>query len=286
MTTVADALRIAQRALEAAGNAEVRLEADVLLCHHTHLDRARLYARFHESLDQDVLAGLHSSLARRDKGEPLAYITGHRAFFGLDFVVDRRVLIPRPETELLVETVLEWLLAQPRATMADVGAGSGAIAVSVAVNQPGVRIYALDTAADALAVARRNAELHNVARRITFLQGDLLAPLPEPADVLVANLPYVREDQLPQWCGAGQVELAYEPLAALDGGPDGLAVIRHFLQQAPASVRPGGLVLLEMAWDQAVQVRALALAAFPHAVVTVHKDLALLDRMLRIDVPE
>jgi release factor glutamine methyltransferase len=215
----------------------------------------------------------------------VAYITGHREFYGLNFLVDRRVLIPRPETELLVDEALAWLRGRfgQRLTVADAGTGSGAIAVAIARKYPGGTVYATDASPGALAVAAENAERLGVAGRVMLLEGDLLTPLRVRVDLIVANLPYVREDQMPLWCGATQVELAFEPFDALCGGPDGLDVIRRLLQQAPQYLNPGGAVMLEIGADQGHAAEALAKEAFPQARVRVKKDLAGLDRLVVIE---
>ena len=148
---------------------------------------------------------------------PAAYITGHREFYGLDFAVNSSVLVPRPETELLVEKALELARERSLSTIADIGTGCGAIAVSLAVNLPQTRIYATDISAPALEVALSNCRKHGVTDRVTLLEGDMLAPLPEPVDLIVANLPYVREPEM-----TGVNTLGFEPPLALNGGPDGL----------------------------------------------------------------
>ena len=307
--TLAETLRRLTLALEDVAVDEARIEAEVLLRRHTGLTRAQILTRGNDPVEPGVEAAVQGSLQRRLRGEPLAYITGHREFFGLDFAVDHRVLIPRPETELLVETALAWVGAALVAaqagdvtpgrdpvnpadqgnrrpvTFADIGTGSGAIAVSLTVHHPGLCGYAVDVSAEALAVARHNARSHGVDGRIVFLQGDLAAPLPEPVDVLLANLPYLRQDQLPVWCGAAQVELAWEPLAALDGGPDGLDAVRRLLADAPRRLRPGGLMLFEIGSEQGAAALRLAAAAFPQAVVTLRRDLAGLPRMLSVAAP-
>ena len=287
MVTIAEAVEQVTRALEDAGSVEARLGAEVLLMRHADLTRAQLYSHWQEPLHVGVVATLRDSVARRAQGEPLAYVTGHREFFCLDFLVDRRVLIPRPETELLVETALKWLGTAPAGPkrVADVGTGAGAIAVSLAVHCPDALVDATDSSPSALEAARANAQRHGVARRIRMLEGDLLAPLPEPVDLLVANLPYVRDDQLPCRCGAGEIELAWEPLSALAGGPDGLHLIRRFLAQAPRYLRPGGSALLEIGWDQGPPVCSLAQEAFPGAAVSLHKDLAGHHRMVCVRRP-
>lgn len=287
MLTIAELFTTTRRALEGGGCLEAPLEAEVLVMRALGITRAHLYAHRGDTAPAEAAEKLAGWTRRRIAGEPLAYITGHREFYGLDLLVDPRVLIPRPETELLVDEALAWLRARAgeRLRVADVGTGSGAIAVSIARNYPGAVVYATDASADALAVAHTNAERLGVAGRVMLLEGDLLRPLQAEVDLVVANLPYVREDQMPQWCGAAQVELAYEPYDALCGGPDGLDVIRRLFEQAPRALLPGGAVMLEMGAGQAEAVAALAAEAFPEARLRTQKDLAGLDRILVVQTP-
>lgn len=282
MSTIHDLLTTTRRRLEAAGSLEAALEAEVLVMHTLGIARTQLYAHRGDVADDAAASVLEALVARRAKGEPLAYITGHREFYALDFLVDKRVLIPRPETELLVDEALAWLRGHfgQRLSIADVGTGSGAIAVSIARNYPGGAVYAIDASAGALEVAGANAERLGVAGRVMLLEGDLLRPLQVPVDLIIANLPYVREDQMPLWCGATQVELAFEPFDALCGGPDGLDAIRRLLQQAPAALRDGGAVMLEIGAEQGHAVTELAQQAFPEGRVRLKKDLAGLDRIV------
>ncbi len=280
--TVGEAVLRATQALEDAGSDEARLEAEVLVMHQTGLTRAALFKAWLDALSPQQETQLQTLVARRKQGEPLAYITGHREFYGLDFFVDNRVLIPRPDTELLVEAALKWLRAHTTPlTMADIGVGSGAIAISVTVHWPGLTVYAVDASAGALEVAAGNVATHNVADRVRLVRGDLLTPLPGLVDLIVANLPYLRDDQVPAWCGVGS-ELAWEPLDALAAGPDGLDALRRFFHQAPSYLRPGGALFAEIGFDQGEQVMALARSAFPQGDVGLLKDLAGLDRVVRV----
>lgn len=286
MASINEALIATRRALEESGSLEAPLEAEVLVREALGWTRTQLYTHRGDPLPEPAAAHLATATKRRTTGEPLAYITGHREFYGLDFSVDKRVLIPRPETELLVDEALAWLRTRNGRPLgvADVGTGSGAIAVSVARNFPGARVYAIDASADALAVAGANADRLGVAGRVMLLEGDLLAPLHVPVDLILANLPYVRLDQMPLWCGATQVELSFEPFDALCGGDDGLDAIRRLLQQAPAHLAQGGALMLEIGADQGPAVQALAEAAFPGARVHVKRDLAGLDRLVVVQL--
>lgn len=275
--TVGEALTWAARRLRPLTSSP-RLEAELLLAHL--LQRARPYLLAHPgaTLTPEQAATYAAHVTRRAGGEPLPYITGRVEFYGLDFTVAPAVLIPRPETELLVEEALRWLQDHPQATAADIGAGSGCIAVTLAVQSPALRLVATDCSPAALTVARANAARHGVAGRITFLEGDLLAPLPAPVDLIVSNPPYVAEDE---W-DALPPSVRREPRVALLAGPEGLDALRRLLAQAPALLRPGGLLLVEIGEKQDTAARALAQAAFPHADIRILTDLAGKERLLRV----
>ena len=263
--------------LAGRGTADGALEAEVLLRHALSLDRARLYASLQDEAEAPEVDLFNGLLERRLDREPLPYITAHREFYGLEFAVDSRVLIPRPDTEVLVEKALEMLEARPAGespVLVDVGTGCGAIAVALARHLPSARIYATDISEDALEVAWSNCLAHSVEERVRLLEGDLLEPLPEAVDLIVANLPYVRKGDFQDV----QRELLFEPRLALDGGPDGLDPIRRLLEQAPGALREDGAVILEIDPRQADAVTKLARRAFPGAQVSIARDLAGLDR--------
>jgi release factor glutamine methyltransferase len=255
-----------------------RLEAELLLVQL--LDRSRVYLLAHPeiTLTTTQVETYTALVRRRASGEPLPYLTGRAEFFGLEFTLTPDVLIPRPETEVLVEEALAWLRANRAETVADVGTGSGCIVVALAVHAPTLRCYATDTSRAALAVARANAERHAVAERVTFLEGDLLAPLPEAVDLIVSNPPYVGEDE---W-EALPPSVRREPRSALLSGSDGLDALRRLLQQAPAHLRPGGRMLVEIGERHGKAAQALARAAFPDADVRILPDLAGKDRALSV----
>jgi release factor glutamine methyltransferase len=213
--------------------------------------------------------------ARRAAHYPLPYLTGRAEFYGLDLWVTPEVLIPRPETELLVDLAL----AQQPASVVDVGTGSGCVAIALAVHLPRAFVYAIDVSSAALAVARGNAERHGVADRVRLIAGDLLTPRPRLVDLVVSNPPYVSADE---WATLPQSVRDYEPRLALDGGPDGLAVIQRLLSEAPAVLRPGGVLLLEIGAGQADAVKYLAQTAFPQASMRIHPDLAGRDRVVEV----
>lgn len=255
------------------------LDAQVLLANLLDQDRGWLLAHPEEALSEDQLDRLTRAEQRLARGEPLPYLLGHWEFFGLDFIVTPDVLIPRPETELLVETAMAWLEEHPLAPMAvDVGSGSGCIAISLAANLPGLQVAASDISFAALQVARQNASRRQVADRVHFFLGDLLAPTHGPFDLVCANLPYIPSRVL-----AGLPVADHEPRLALDGGPDGLRLISRLLNQLASRLAPGGLALLEIEATGGPAALALARAVFPQAGIQVLKDLAGLDRLVRID---
>jgi release factor glutamine methyltransferase len=236
-----------------------------------------MFSYLETQLNDEQNKSLEQVLKRRLSGEPTAYILGHKEFYGLDFIIDRNVLIPRPESELLVEKAINLARKRKIASIADVGTGSGAIAVSLAVNLPQVTVYAIDLSAQALDVARKNCNKQQIADRVILLQGNMLEPLPEPVDMIIANLPYVRASDLP----AGG-PLSYEPSLALDGGEDGLDKIQILCNQAGKKLDPDGCLLLEIGQGQAKHVNVLLKKAFPGALIEIHNDLAGIERALSL----
>jgi release factor glutamine methyltransferase len=280
MEQVEGALAAAVQRLRSEGVESPRLDAELLLAHILGVNRAAILTRPERRLSPKELTSFRDLVARRAAREPLAYILGHREFFALDFVVDARVLIPRPETETLVEHALGIARHMPGPIeIADVGAGSGAIAVALAVHLPEAVVYALEGSADALQVAAENACRHGVGGRVRCLVGDLLTPLNGPVDLITANLPYVTTEE---WVGLPPEIRDYEPRAALDGGPDGLALIRRLLEMAGDYLRPGGALLLEIGagQGQAVVVLAHQHSRSPQADVHLYQDYAGLDRVV------
>lgn len=279
--SVAKALSSGAQRLAAAGVEDAALEAEVLLRFVLGMDREALLQVLRQPMNEEQACRFEAALQRRLDHEPPAYITGRRDFFGLALEVTPAVLIPRPETEILVEAAIE--LARPRSrirrgpVIADIGTGSGAVAITLALNVARSDVYGIDVSAEALAVAERNAARHGVEERILFLRGDLLSPLPEYADLLVANLPYVTTAD---WAELPPEIRDHEPRAALDGGPDGLDVIRRFLEEAPRFLRPNGCVCLEFGAGQAGAVLELARSSLPGLSAAVRKDLAGHDRVL------
>jgi release factor glutamine methyltransferase len=267
-------LRTVADALQAGGSPTPRLDAEVLLAHVLGLTRAQLYARLRDPWPMAALEPYGALLRRRLAGEPVAYLVGHKDFYGLDLQVDARVLIPRPETEELVGRVLAALPVDASGPVADIGTGSGAIAIALAVHRPALHICAVDLSADALVVAQANAARYGVAERITWHAGDLLAPLTNPLYGIVANLPYTVLDEVEP--GVREWEPA---LALAGGGPLGVDCIARLLAQAPRLLQPGGFIALEIGYNQAEAVRQLVVAAFPGADVQIYQDVDAHDRI-------
>jgi release factor glutamine methyltransferase len=263
-----------------------QLDAQVALAHVLGRTRTWILAHPDSPTDPSQSDRYEQILLRLEQGEPLAYVLGHREFFGLDFDLSPDVLIPRPETELLVRRALDWIAAAPnRGTVADVGTGSGCIAISIAVHVPTVRVLATDISAPALEVARANARKFDVSDRIRFVECDLLPPhtldlaSEEHMDLMCANLPYIPTARLHSLPVFGR-----EPSLALDGGADGLDPFRRFFSIAPEWMVPSGLMLLEIEARSGPAVLSLAYDAFHAASIHLHKDLAGSDRLLEIQL--
>jgi release factor glutamine methyltransferase len=271
------ALNHARRALRDRNIEDAPLEGEILLKHVLGTDRASLFSHYELELTPRQEDNFLKVLARRLRGEPTPYITGHREFYGLDFFIDRHVLIPRPETELLVEKAIALVGKKPIRKIADIGTGSGAIAVSLAVNLPEVIVYATDISARALKVASRNCLKHRVVDRVILLRGDMLEPLTEKVDLIVANLPYVRS-------GDVQGVLTFEPVSALDGGADGFDTIRLFCRQAGKHLTRGGSLLMEIGQGQAADTAALLMKEFPGAIMESYRDLAGIERVVEVSL--
>lgn len=295
-STVAEALGWATERLRPVSDTP-RLDAELLLGQLLSWSRARVLAERRHPLTSAQQNMLQDLVARRADQEPIAYIVGHKEFYGLDFIVDRAVLVPRPETELLVELALDIVrrkmederrkqestifrrssfVVRPL-SIADIGTGSGAIAVALATQLPDAQIYATDISQAALMIARQNADRHRVAQRVRFGLGNLLEALDEPVDLIVSNPPYTILAEI----SAGVRR--HEPQLALDGGPDGLAVYRRLLAQVPDKLRPGGAIVLEIGSTQGAAVMALARTHFPLAQIDVYRDLAGHDRVIVIE---
>ncbi len=256
------------------------LDAQVLLAHILDKPRAWIMAHPEAILTPDQEEALCADLERLEKGEALPYVLGKWEFYGLDFLVTREVLIPRPETELLVEQALAWLRSHPGRSALDVGAGSGCIAVTLAAGIPDLRVLACDIAWPALEITCKNARLHGVQGRLSCVQADLFPPVARPFDLICANLPYIPTEKLDSLDVTRR-----EPRLALDGGRLGLELIERLIREAPDKLADCGLLLLEIEASQGEAVRRLAQQAFPSAEVSLLADLAGHDRLVRVQRP-
>ena len=272
-------LRATERMAEDVADPE--LEAEVLLRHAAGMDRAGFFAGLDEQLPPALSTKVSRYVRRRIAGEPLAYLVGHREFYGLELFVNSTVLVPRQETELLVDKVLENAGANRDLLIADVGTGSGAIAVALACNLPDATVYVTDTSHEALRVADINRRRHGVAARVHLRRGDLLGPVEAPVDVIVSNPPYLRTDEL----DALPADVRREPVNALDGGPDGLDTIRRLVREAPSHLRAGGRMLVEIAPEQLGPVVHLSREVFSNTGVSFARDLIGLPRVVIASLP-
>ena len=267
--------------LEAANIPDARLEAEVLVMNVMRMPRQSIFSEQETEVSGQQLEALDSLLARRYRREPLAYILGMREFYGINVFLTPSVLIPRPETEGLVEHALFMSMMGMESrelVIADVGTGSGAIAINLAIHLPAAKIFAVDVADEVLDVAAYNIRAHGVGDRVTLGIGDLLEGVPEPVDLIVANLPYIPSDRIPTL----QPEVQHEPVLALDGGSDGLDLIRRLLTQAENKLKPTGIILLEMDPEQIPVVQNLVKHHFPQGSTSIETDLSGMDRILTI----
>lgn len=285
LPTAEEALRKGADFLRSLGIDSPRLEMEIILAEVLDLDRVGLYMNLERRLMPDERDASREMLARRRNREPLAYILGRREFYGFTFGVSPAVLVPRPETELIVDLVLEWSKnhnpAEPH-LMADIGTGSGAIAIACALLQAErelpARWIATDLSPEALSVARENAAMLGAAGLIEFREGSLYEPLAEPVDLIASNPPYVaeaeRDSLMPD-------VLQFEPASALFSGPEGLDHLRPLIEGAPARLRPGGLLLLEIGRGQRPALERLFAQTSGFESVSFHPDLAGIPRVVR-----
>ena len=252
-----------------------RLDAEVLLSHILCRDRLYLYVHYDQPLSAEELAAFRECVRKRAARVPVAYITGEKEFFGLTFSVSPAVLVPRPETELLVETVVKRLVGNPAPRIVDLGTGSGAITVSVLTQLPQATAVAVDISAAALAVAQTNAKRHAVAERVEWKQGDFWQPVSGLFDAIVSNPPYIPAADV----RALAPEVQNEPVLALDGGLDGLDYYRRLLSDGDAYLAPGGFIAIEIGINQAAAIGSLA-GQSPFIVADVTADYAGIERVM------
>lgn len=272
--------------LRASASPSAHLDAEVLLSYILKKPRGYLLAHQEQKLTATQTKKFKSLISRRQKGIPIPYLTNHQEFYSLDFFVDQRVMIPRPETELLIEEVVKharliyhklYAISHKPIIIADIGTGSGCIAVTLVKYLPNVKIYATDISEKALAVAKINAKKHKVLKRIKFLKGDLLSPLgrlrslDRNIDILVANLPYLTRDEL--------ANVPHEPKQALYGGKLGLEIVERLLIQAPKYLKPEGKIFLEISPTQTKALEYIVEQQLPGRKVEFKKDLAGRDRV-------
>lgn len=276
-TTIQQGLEQTKISLDSISDSAA-LDAQVLLAHVTGQSRSWILAHPDIPLTPPQISKLEQALGELSAGKPLPYVVGHWGFFGLDFEVTPEVLIPRPETELLVEKALAWLEHRIDARSAiDVGTGTGCIAISLATRIHGLKLTATDISQRALNVAKRNAEKISVADRIEFICCDLLPPKKQSYDLIVANLPYIPTKTMESLPVYGR-----EPSLALDGGSDGLDLVRRLISLAPGYLLPGGMLLLEIESSQGMAALSLAYDTFSHASIHLHRDLADRDRLIEV----
>ena len=271
--TVLEVLKLASDHFQKHGSDSARLDAEVLLAHVLGLRRLDLYLKFDRPLSEAELVKYRSLTAKRAKGEPVAYLVGHKEFMGLDFIVTPAVLVPNPDTEVLVQRAVEIAREAGRSLrMADVGTGSGCIAIAVAHYAPNVAVVASDTSEEALEIAARNMSMHALGDRVQLVCGDLMAPLTGWFDLVCANLPYV---------AAGTrlaAEVVAQPSGALYADADGSALVTRLLDEAPAHMSAGGRVLAEL--DPSILSFVVAAAERGFAGHRVHRDLAGHERVI------
>jgi release factor glutamine methyltransferase len=278
-----EALQSATQTLRRAGIADAFVEAELLLGHVLGMSKTQLYTEPERSLTSGETECLWRLVQRRLDHEPIAYILGHCEFYGIDFCIDCHTFIPRPETELLVGKAVELAhsISHPgeQITIADVGTGCGAIAINLALVLPQAKIYATDISASALQVAEINCRRHGVNSQVELLQGNLLEPLPQPVDMIVANLPYIKSCEFKD---LSPEVINFEPTIALAGGKDGLDKIQQMLEQMPGKLNYEAWFLLEIGQGQGEMVTSLIRGYSPQASIELISDLGGIERVVKV----
>ncbi len=274
-----EAIDWAVDALTAGGIDDPRFEAELLLTGALGIKKSELVLYQSKSVEDKNFKRYQELVKRRLKHEPTAYILGNQPFLGLNIIVNRSVLVPRPETELLAEQALKVTSRESRVAIADIGTGSGCIAVALAKGLPQAEVYAIDSSNDALKVAKQNAEQYHVADRCRFIKGNLLEPLKVPVDLIISNPPYIPAGEIKNL----QPEVRdWEPKQALDGGKDGLDYIRKIIAESPKHLKPNGRLMMEFGFGQAGAIEKLAAGC---GQVEITKDYAGIPRILSIVRP-
>ena len=280
-----EALQSAVQTLLRKGIDDASAEAELLLGHVLGMSKTQLYTEPEKVLTSTEISQLWSLIQRRLNHEPAAYILGHCEFYGIDLYLNCHTFIPRPETELLVEQAVELAqrISRPGKgiTIADIGTGCGAIAVCLALALPQAEIYATDISAPALHVAEMNCRRHAVSRQVKLLQGNSLEPLSQPVDMIVANLPYIKDSEIKDM---SPEIVNFEPMSALAGGLDGLGTIQRILGQMPEKLNYGGCFLLEIGQGQGREVTALIGGYFPQASIEFISDLGGIERVVKVEL--
>ncbi len=294
MNTIRDILNWASEYLKSLNIPSARLDSEVLLSFTLNKDRTYLYKNPESRIQNPELSKFKELIERRGKREPVSYITGEKEFWSLKFKITRDTLIPRPETEILVQAVLDiisgqWSVVSGQLNILDIGTGSGNIAVSIAKESPESHVFTVDKSDSALSVAKENAIIHNVAGRITFLKGDLYIPFNPPSppfvrggkeglfDIIVSNPPYIPTGDIE---GLMPEVRDWEPRWALDGGKDGLEIIRKIIKDAPIFLKSEGFLAMEIGFGQADEVRRIIKAADKFSDIRFVKDLAGINRVV------
>lgn len=280
MITLGEVLKQSSESLVEVSDS-ANLDVQILLADRMGESRAWVLAHPEAELPESTYQSFQADIGRLIKGVPLPYVLGHWEFYNLDFILTQDTLIPRPETELLVEQASIWLSLHPdKKWAADVGTGSGCIAIALAKSRPGLSVIATDISYPALKVAAENAYRHHVSSQIQFVQSDLLPPLTHPIDLICANLPYIRSDLLPS------LEVARsEPELALNGGQNGLTIIGRFVETSARWLSPGGCLFIEIEKSQGLEVQGIARKAFPLSEINILQDLAGYDRLITVQLP-
>ncbi len=282
--TLSEAIQQAVDRLTRAGVETARLDAEVLLSHVVNKDRTWIFTHVQNGLDRESNRLFQELIGRRSQREPLQYILGKQEFWGLDFIVSPDVLIPRPETELVLEAAIDFLKGMMRPAVIDLCTGSGCIAISLAKEFKDARIFATDKSPIALGIARKNARMHHAAERVRFFEGDLFQPLEEldlraQVDVITANPPYIPSGDLPSL----QPEVRdHEPQMALIAGPEGTEFHQRIIREAPLFLKRGGRLMMEMGIGQAGAVAAMADETRAYTRPEILKDLAGIDRVIML----
>jgi release factor glutamine methyltransferase len=277
MTTIRQAL--AQGRTRLAQSPSPELDARLILAHVLDRPHSYLIAHAEEMLPAAGETAFLALLERAERHEPIPYLIGEAPFYGLDFIVTPAVLIPRPETEMLIDYILRRATDRGPLLIVDVGTGSGCLAVTLAHHLPDADVVAIDVSAEALAIATQNGARH-APERVRFLEGNLLDPVDGGIDIIVTNLPYIADDE---WTSVSDGVKWYEPVGALRGGSDGLDHFRALIPAAAQKLKPGGSLLMEIGWRQGMAVRRLARKSFPRAEITILPDFAGHDRVVAVE---